>query len=101
MNRKSKEKKQQGLGQLSATAICGNDITSSCLYVSALSITFAGRWAPLTHVIVAAYVGLAFVAALAGVIRPRRRVAVCSAAVIGLFFLAFGLKVQRCGLGLS
>lgn len=26
------------LGELGATAICGNDISSSCLYVSALSI---------------------------------------------------------------
>lgn len=33
------------LGTLSATAICGNDITSSCLYVSALTIGYAGAWA--------------------------------------------------------
>jgi len=33
------------LGQLAATAICGNDITSSCLYVSALTIGYAGPWA--------------------------------------------------------
>lgn len=33
------------LGQLPATAICGNDITSSCLYVSALTIGYAGPWA--------------------------------------------------------
>jgi len=33
------------LKQLSATAICGNDITSSCLYVAALSIVYAGKWA--------------------------------------------------------
>ena len=31
------------LGQLAATAICGNDITSSCLYVSALAIVYAGK----------------------------------------------------------
>ena len=42
------------LGQLPATAICGNDITSSCLYVSALSIMYAGKWAPLALVMVAA-----------------------------------------------
>jgi len=31
------------LNELEATAICGNDITSSCLYVSALSIGYAGH----------------------------------------------------------
>lgn len=40
------------LGQLASTAICGNDITSSCLYVSALAIFYAGRWGPLALVIV-------------------------------------------------
>ncbi len=33
------------LNEWEATAICGNDITSSCLYVSALSILYAGQWA--------------------------------------------------------
>ncbi|MCW2278617.1 APC family permease [Heliophilum fasciatum] len=33
------------LNELAATAICGNDITSSCLYVSALAIAYAGKWA--------------------------------------------------------
>jgi len=47
------EPKRGGLGQLSATAICGNDITSSCLYVSALAILAAGRWAPLSLLLVA------------------------------------------------
>ncbi len=42
------------LGELPATAICGNDITSSCLYVSALSIIWAGKWAPVALLIVAA-----------------------------------------------
>ena len=42
------------LGQLPATAICGNDITSSCLYVSALAILQAGQWAPVALLIVAA-----------------------------------------------
>ena len=42
------------LNELEATAICGNDITSSCLYVSALTILQAGKWAPLALVIVAA-----------------------------------------------
>lgn len=40
------------LGLLAATAICGNDITSSCLYVSALAIYYGGRWGPLSLVIV-------------------------------------------------
>jgi len=47
------EHKRGGLGQLASTAICGNDITSSCLYVSALSILYAGRWAPLALLLVA------------------------------------------------
>lgn len=42
------------LNQLSATAICGNDITSSCLYVSALTIAYAGQYAWLALLIVAA-----------------------------------------------
>ncbi len=40
------------LGQLASTAICGNDITSSCLYVSALAIFYAGVWGPLALLIV-------------------------------------------------
>ncbi len=46
--------KHGGLGQLAATAICGNDITSSCLYVSALAIIYGGRWAPVCLMLVAA-----------------------------------------------
>jgi amino acid transporter len=42
-----------GLKELPATAICGNDITSSCLYVSALAIVYAGRWAPVALLMVA------------------------------------------------
>jgi len=38
-------KESNKLNEWSATAICGNDITSSCLYVSALSIMYAGQWA--------------------------------------------------------
>lgn len=41
------------LGQLASTAICGNDITSSCLYVSALAIFYAGIWAPVALLLVA------------------------------------------------
>lgn len=40
------------LNQLSSTAICGNDISSSVLYVSALSISFAGQYAWITLLIV-------------------------------------------------
>ena len=40
------------LGQWSATAICGNDITSSCLYVAALCILSAGYLAPISLIVV-------------------------------------------------
>ena len=33
------------LTELPATAICGNDITSSCLYVSSLAIIYSGQYA--------------------------------------------------------
>ncbi|MEP7279062.1 MAG: APC family permease [Bacteroidota bacterium] len=36
-----------------ATAICGNDITSSCLYVSAITIVMAGQYAWLALLMVA------------------------------------------------
>lgn len=42
------------LKELPATAICGNDITSSCLYVSALTIVYAGQYAWISLLIVAA-----------------------------------------------
>ncbi len=42
------------LGVWSSTAICGNDITSSCLYVSALCAAQAGALAPVVLGIVAA-----------------------------------------------
>lgn len=41
------------LSQLSATAICGNDISSSVLYVSALAIIAAGQYAWVALLIVA------------------------------------------------
>ncbi len=47
------EHKHGGLGQWAATAICGNDITSSCLYVSALAILMAGQYAPIALLMVA------------------------------------------------
>ena len=42
------------LTELQATAICGNDITSSVLYVSALTIIAAGQYAWVSLLIVAA-----------------------------------------------
>jgi len=45
--------KAKKLGQLAATAICGNDITSSCLYVSALAILYAGQYAWISLLMVA------------------------------------------------
>ncbi|MGJ8664878.1 MAG: APC family permease [Patiriisocius sp.] len=41
------------LNQLEATAICGNDISSSCLYVSALAIGYAGQYAWISLLMVA------------------------------------------------
>ena len=53
MNQDVTAHKHGGLKQLAATAICGNDITSSCLYVSALAIIYGGRWAPICLLLVA------------------------------------------------
>ena len=44
---------QKKLNELQATAICGNDISSSCLYVSALTILYAGQFAWISLLIVA------------------------------------------------
>lgn len=41
------------LGVWRSTAICGNDITSSCLYVTAIAAFYAGPYAPLALVLVA------------------------------------------------
>jgi len=49
MNIKTKNK----LTQLQATAIYGNDISSSCLFVSALTIMYAGHFAWISLLIVA------------------------------------------------
>jgi len=46
-------KKHEKLGELAATSISGNDISSSVLYVSALAIAFAGQYAWITLLIVA------------------------------------------------
>ncbi|MDR7371619.1 APC family permease [Flavobacterium aquidurense] len=48
-----KEILHKKLNQLQATAICGNDISSSCLYVSALTILYAGQYAWISLLIVA------------------------------------------------
>lgn len=41
------------LGVWASTAICGNDITSSCLYVTGIAAFYAGPYAPISLVIVA------------------------------------------------
>ena len=41
------------LGVWRSTAICGNDITSSCLYVTAIAAFYAGPYAPLALALVA------------------------------------------------
>jgi amino acid transporter len=40
------------LNELASTAICGNDISSSCLYVSALAIVYAGQFAWISLLLV-------------------------------------------------
>ena len=47
------EGRRERLGQWYATAICGNDITSSCLYVSAIATVYAQVLAPLALLLVA------------------------------------------------
>ena len=54
MGKKQRRNPGYKLNELEATAICGNDITSSCLYVSALTILQAGKWAPVALLLVAA-----------------------------------------------
>src|SRR5262245_13852825 len=49
----SQLRRSHGLGQVLATAICGNDITSSCLYVAALCAIYAGPYAFLCLAMVA------------------------------------------------
>jgi len=48
------DQEKHKLGTWASTAICGNDITSSCLYVSALCAAQAGALAPVALAIVAA-----------------------------------------------
>lgn len=49
---------QAKLGEFASTAICGNDMTSSCLYVSALAIGAVGKYAFVALGAVAAMVYL-------------------------------------------
>ncbi len=51
--KKLKQAIHKKLTELQATAICGNDISSSCLYVSALTIVYAGQYAWISLMIVA------------------------------------------------
>lgn len=48
-----KVKQHIKLGELASTAICGNDILSSALYVSGIAIIFAGIYAPLVLLAIA------------------------------------------------
>ena len=48
----TQDKPHTKLNELASTAICGNDISSSVLYVSALAIAFAGQYAWITLLMV-------------------------------------------------
>lgn len=48
-----KKEKHVELGQFASTAIAGNDILSSALYVSGIAILFAGIYAPLVFIVIA------------------------------------------------
>jgi len=50
----SKEKHEKKLGQFFSTALSGNDILSSSLYVSGIAAIFAGIYAPIVLLIVGA-----------------------------------------------
>lgn len=50
--KESSSSNNKKLSQLASTAICGNDITSSVLYVSALCIVYAGQYAFIALLIV-------------------------------------------------
>ena len=54
MSKKNPPHLHQKLGQFASTAIAGNDILSSCLYVSGIAILFAGIYAPYVFIAVAA-----------------------------------------------
>lgn len=48
------KKKHKKLGEFASTAISGNDISSSCLYVSALAIVYSGQYAWIALLMVGA-----------------------------------------------
>jgi amino acid transporter len=50
---RNNEVHEHKLSELPATAICGNDITASCLYVVGVCTLYAGFWAPLCLLMVA------------------------------------------------
>src|SRR3989338_8335742 len=52
MDSKSSHKQHEKLNAWFATAICGNDILSSTLYVSGIAILFAGIYAPFVLLII-------------------------------------------------
>ncbi|MBP7768357.1 APC family permease [Candidatus Woesebacteria bacterium] len=45
--------KHTKLGEFASTAIAGNDILSSCLYVCGITALFAGIWSPIIFIIIA------------------------------------------------
>lgn len=47
------QKSYTRLGEFASTAIAGNDILSSCLYVSGIAILFAGVYAPFVFILIA------------------------------------------------
>ena len=47
-----KPKQHEKLGEWLATGICGNDITSSCLYVAAITTLYAGKFSPIVLLMV-------------------------------------------------
>jgi hypothetical protein len=49
----TKKSSDHRLGQWLATSISGNDITSSCLYVSGIAAQIAGPWTPVSLLLVA------------------------------------------------
>lgn len=51
---KKTEHEHSKLGAFASTAIAGNDILSSCLYVSGITALFAGVWAPVIFLVIAA-----------------------------------------------
>jgi amino acid transporter len=48
----SSDQKHTRLDEFSSTAIAGNDILSSCLYVCGIAVLFAGVWAPLIFLLI-------------------------------------------------